>query len=37
MNLPEDYPYEERKLGFEWSEPFRIERINEVLEAERQR
>ena len=33
MNLPEDYPYEERKLGFEWSEPFRIERINEVLEA----
>ena len=21
MNLPEDYPYEERKLGFEWMDP----------------
>ncbi len=31
MNLPDDYPHEERKLGFEWSEPFRIERISEVL------
>ena len=31
MNLPPDYPYRERKLGFEWSSPFRHQRINEVL------
>jgi penicillin amidase len=31
MNLPEDYPYQERKLGFEWSAPFRYQRISEVL------
>jgi len=31
MNLPPDYPYKERKLGFEWSPPFRHQRIDEVL------
>lgn len=31
MNLPADYPYRERKLGFEWSSPFRHQRIDEVL------
>ncbi|MBA2442046.1 MAG: penicillin acylase family protein [Rubrobacter sp.] len=34
MNLPEDYPHEEHKLGFEWAEPFRAERIEEVLEED---
>jgi penicillin G amidase len=31
MNLPPDYPYRDRKLGFEWSYPFRHQRIDEVL------
>jgi penicillin amidase len=32
MNLPRDYPYEERKLGFDsWATPFRIQRITEAL------
>ena len=31
MNLPADYPYKERKLGFEWATPFRHQRIDEVL------
>lgn len=31
MNLPPDYPYKDRKLGFEWSSPFRHQRIDEVL------
>ncbi len=33
MNLPDDYPAEERKVGFEWYEPFRARRIEEVLEG----
>ena len=33
MNLPEDYPYRERKLGFEWSNPSRKQRISQVLSA----
>jgi penicillin amidase len=33
MNLPPNYPYEERKLGFEWSPPFRHQRIEEVLSS----
>lgn len=33
MNLPADYPYRERKLGFEWSNPSRKQRISEVLSA----
>ena len=31
MNLPEGYPHEEKKIGFEWYAPFRKERIAEVL------
>lgn len=31
MNLPEDYPHEEKKIGFEWYAPYRYRRIAEVL------
>ena len=31
MNMPADYPYRERKPGFEWTDPSRITRIKEVL------
>src|SRR5450830_1931996 len=31
MNLPADYPYQERKLGFEWTNNSRFTRISEVL------
>lgn len=31
MNLPDDYPYQERKLGFEWTNNSRFTRISEVL------
>lgn len=31
MNLPEDYPYQEIKPGFEWTAPWRVNRISEVL------
>ena len=31
MNLPPDYPVQERKIGFEWADPSRFERISEVL------
>jgi len=31
MNLPADYPYRQRKLGFEWSDPYRHLRIEQVL------
>lgn len=31
MNLPPDYPYAERKLGFEWTNASRHQRIDEVL------
>ncbi|MGH8781668.1 penicillin acylase family protein [Paraburkholderia sp.] len=31
MNLPADYPYRERKLGFEWTNGSRHQRIDEVL------
>ncbi|MCJ2037569.1 penicillin acylase family protein [Methylobacterium sp. J-059] len=31
MNLPEEYPAEARKLGFEWHEPWRARRIRTVL------
>ncbi|XOV88517.1 MAG: penicillin acylase family protein [Pseudomonadota bacterium] len=33
MSLPPDYPYQQVKPGFEWSAPWRIDRISEVLEA----
>jgi penicillin amidase len=31
MNLPTGYPYQERKLGFEWADGSRAARIGEVL------
>ncbi|MHB2207155.1 penicillin acylase family protein [Methylobacterium sp. CM6257] len=31
MNLPPDYPAEDRKVGFEWAEPWRARRIRAVL------
>ncbi|MFM8377222.1 MAG: penicillin acylase family protein, partial [Phenylobacterium sp.] len=33
MNLPAGYPVAERKVGFEWSNPSRQQRIDEVLGA----
>ena len=33
MNLPEDYPYRERRLGFEWTNGSRFMRISEVLSS----
>ena len=33
MNLPSDYPIAERKIGFEWADPARWQRIVEVLQA----
>ncbi|SAL60106.1 penicillin amidase [Caballeronia terrestris] len=33
MNLPPGYPYAERKLGFEWTNGSRHQRIDEVLKA----
>jgi penicillin G amidase len=33
MNLPEGYPYQERKLGFEWTNGSRHQRIDEVLKS----
>jgi penicillin G amidase len=33
MNLPAGYPYQERKLGFEWANPSRHTRIEEVLKS----
>ena len=27
MNLPEDYPHEDKKVGFEWYAPYRYQRI----------
>lgn len=32
MSLPSDYPYGERIVGFEWADPWRIQRIREALE-----
>lgn len=34
MNLPPDYPIAERRIGFEWSAPWRYRRLWEVLEAQ---
>ena len=36
MNLPTDYPYGEHILSFTWSDPFRHDRIEEVLGAQGQ-
>lgn len=34
MNLPPDYPIAERRVGFEWSAPWRYRRLWEVLEEQ---
>ncbi len=34
MNMPADYPYHDRKLGFEWAEWSRTRRIHEVLDGQ---
>jgi penicillin amidase len=34
MNLPPDYPYKERNISFSWSDPFRYDRVAEVLSAQ---
>jgi len=34
MNLPPGYPVAERKVGFEWANPSRVQRIEEVLGAD---
>jgi len=34
MNLPTDYPYRDRIISFSWSDPFRYNRIAEVLRAQ---
>ena len=34
LNLPPDYPYRERKISFSWSDPYRYDRIAEVLRAQ---
>lgn len=34
MNLPVGYPYRERIISFSWSDPFRYNRIAEVLRAQ---
>ena len=31
MNLPEDFPYDDLHVGFEWADPSRYERISKVL------
>ncbi len=31
MNLPTDYPINERRIGFEWTAPWRHRRLHEVL------
>ena len=34
MNLPEGYPIQDRRLGFEWAEHSRTKRIHEVLNTQ---
>lgn len=34
MNLPPDYPHAERILSFNWTDPFRHDRIKQVLAAQ---
>ena len=34
MNLPADYPIADRRIGFEWSAPWRARRLDEVLAAQ---
>ena len=35
MNLPDDYPIEQYPMAFEWTEPWRYDRIVDVLSAAR--
>jgi len=35
MNLPAGYPNEQNRIGFEWNDRSRIDRINELLRANR--
>jgi penicillin amidase len=35
LNLPQGYPFTERRLGFEWEDASRITRLNEVLGSRR--
>jgi penicillin amidase len=35
MALPEDFPYRDKIIGFEWADPWRIQRIREQLESVR--
>jgi penicillin amidase len=34
MNLPADYPYDRKVISFDWSDPFRYNRIAEVLRGQ---
>jgi penicillin amidase len=34
MNLPPDFPIDQRRIGFEWSEHSRTDRIHEVLQTQ---
>lgn len=34
MNIPADYPYDKKIISFSWSDPFRYNRISEVLNAQ---
>ena len=34
MNLPADYPYGKKVISFDWSDPFRYDRIAEVLRSQ---
>lgn len=34
MNLPAGYPYRERIISFSWSDPFRYDRVAEVLRSQ---
>lgn len=36
MNLPADYPIDKYRVGFEWSAPWRYQRLWEVLQADEQ-
>ncbi len=36
MALPDDYPYKEKIIGFEWADPWRIQRIREQLRDNKQ-
>ena len=36
QNMPRDYPWQERRLGFEWAEHSRSDRVHAVLDAQPQ-